>query len=86
MVKMVCSYCGSSWNIEDDHVIPSSRGGVKTVPSCRACNRSRGDSTYADWLDRIKKEDPYRWRRITKHQKGRRSSFAGMVSRRRKKK
>jgi len=83
MVTVICTYCGSKWHIEDDHVRAQSKGGVKTVLSCRACNRSKGDSTLAEWLDRIMKTDPYRFRRIEKYQKGKRSRFAKIVRRRR---
>lgn len=82
MVTVVCTYCGSRWHIEDDHVRPSNKGGVKKVSSCRACNRSKGASNLAEWLDRIKKEDSYRWRRIKKYQKYKRFPFAQMIRKR----
>lgn len=44
-----CDYCGSTDNLELDHVVPLSRGGhhVKenVTPACRSCNRSKGAMT-----------------------------------------
>jgi len=36
---------------QQDHVLPKSRGGITTVPSCRRCNQSKGDKTPDEWLD-----------------------------------
>ncbi len=83
MRRVVCTYCGSSWYIEDDHYRAAIRGGVSTVPSCRACNRSKRDKTPADWLDWLSENDRYRFRKIVQHQKGRRSPFAKLVRKRR---
>lgn len=35
----VCTYCGSTRNIQDDHVIARTNGGVTTVKACRLCNQ-----------------------------------------------
>lgn len=83
MGKVICSYCGSTWYVENDHYRAYNRGGVTVVPSCRACNRSKSDKTPAEWLDYLKENDPYRFRRIVQHQKGRRSPFAKLVRYRR---
>lgn len=83
MGRVVCSYCGSSWIIENDHYRAHSRGGVTTVPSCMRCNRSKGDKTPTEWLDYFMENDSYRFRKIVENQKGRRSLFAKLVRRRR---
>ena len=41
MVKKSCVYCGSTWNPKKDYIKPKSKGGVKTVIACKACNRSK---------------------------------------------
>lgn len=42
-----CAYCNSSKRIEQDHVVPISKGGGHTkenvVPACRSCNASKGN-------------------------------------------
>lgn len=51
-----CAYCGSEENIEVDHVVPLSRGGLHSsdnlVPACRPCNRSKGARTLDEWSGR----------------------------------
>lgn len=41
-----CAYCGTHGRVEQDHVIPVSRGGAHTiknvVPCCRLCNAKKG--------------------------------------------
>ncbi len=70
--------------MQDDHVRAKSKGGVVTVPACSKCNQSKGDKSQAEWLDYLMENDRYRWRRVTKFQKRKRSSFAQMVRKRRK--
>lgn len=42
-----CAYCGRSGPLEQDHVIPLSKGGDHTkenvVPACKSCNASKGN-------------------------------------------
>jgi len=49
-----CAYCGSEENIQQEHVIPVSRGGGTTmdniVPACKKCNMSKKDKTPIEWL------------------------------------
>lgn len=85
MGKVVCTYCGSSWNIQDDHVIAQSKGGVTTVPACSRCNQSKSDKALGAWLEDLKKSDPYRFKRITDHNKRKRSKIAKMVQKSRDK-
>ena len=56
-----CQYCGKTINpaaggpnsYEADHIRPYSKGGPTTQdnlgPSCRTCNRSKGNQTLEDW-------------------------------------
>lgn len=49
-----CFYCGSSFKVELDHVIPLSRGGYHSignlVSACRSCNASKNDRLITEWL------------------------------------
>jgi hypothetical protein len=53
-----CFYCGTSiskvGNRSVDHIIPISCGGrhslVNLVPSCRICNASKNDRSFAEWI------------------------------------
>jgi len=42
-----CAYCGRQEPLEQDHVVPVSRGGLHTqnnvVPACKSCNSSKGN-------------------------------------------
>ncbi|MHA1972490.1 MAG: HNH endonuclease [Candidatus Hodarchaeales archaeon] len=83
MTRVKCSYCGSTWNIEDEHIRARSKGGTIIVPACRACNRSKGTKSLSKWFDDLKRTDPYRWGRIVQAQKRKRSHIANLVRRRR---
>ncbi len=80
MAGTLCYYCGSSWKIQEDHVIP---GRLRTVPACRRCNQSKSDSTPAGWLDRLVSSTDsdvrYRWKAIQEWNYGRRNWFAKLV-------
>lgn len=51
-----CHYCGCSGKLEEDHVIPVSKGGGRTkeniVPSCQKCNSEKSASDYGDFVKR----------------------------------
>jgi 5-methylcytosine-specific restriction endonuclease McrA len=51
--KSECFYCHSNTNIEADHIIPISRGGIHSVgnliAACRKCNASKGAKTITEW-------------------------------------
>lgn len=51
-----CAYCGRRAPLEQDHVIPLTRGGRHAignlVPACRSCNASKGDQLLAKWRSR----------------------------------
>lgn len=53
LYEMPCAYCGAIENIEIDHVLPLSRGGVheaaNLAPACRFCNRSKKDKLLSEW-------------------------------------
>jgi hypothetical protein len=55
-----CVFCGSSNDLQVDHLIPRSRGGPdsadNTVWSCSTCNTSRGDKGVFQWLG-LKRKD-----------------------------
>jgi 5-methylcytosine-specific restriction endonuclease McrA len=48
-----CAYCGSSDNLEIDHIIPLSRGGTHSIgnitKACRQCNASKSDRLVMEW-------------------------------------
>ena len=48
-----CFYCGSSNEIQTDHIIPISKGGRHSigniVASCRKCNQSKGSKFLSEW-------------------------------------
>ena len=52
-----CVFCGSSENLQVDHLIPRSRGGLdsadNTVWSCSTCNISRGNKGIFQWLGHL---------------------------------
>lgn len=79
MSKKECRYCGSTRNLETEHVKAKSKGGVKTILACRACNRSKQDKSKLVWLRWIKKNDKYRWRKIKDSQYRKRGDIADTV-------
>lgn len=48
-----CYYCGSTEQIQADHVIPVKRGGRHSignlVPACKFCNVSKGSKLVSEW-------------------------------------
>ena len=76
---MECRYCGSSRGIEEEHVRAASKGGARTIPACRACNRSKGNKSLMEWFRWLKKNDQYRWRRIKDYNYGKKNEIAKKV-------
>ena len=78
-----CIYCCSTWKPEKEHPRAISKGGVRTVVACQACNRSKGDKALMQWFRWLKEspheKDKYRWRRIKKCNRGRRNEIAQKV-------
>lgn len=61
-----CAYCGQEEEkLQQDHVIPLSRGGSHTasniVPACKSCNASKNDRTVEEWIEA--KDSARRWKR-----------------------
>ena len=77
--KVRCTYCGSSRCMTDDHIQARKKGGSTTTPACQACNSSKGDKALMEWLRWVKENDPYRWRRIKKHNKNKKNKIAQKV-------
>lgn len=54
-----CAYCGRETELEQEHVVPVTKGGMYTknniVPSCRACNGSKTNKHMEKWF----KNQPY---------------------------
>lgn len=52
----ICQCCGSSYNLEYDHIIPFSCGGTSNPSNiqllCRKCNRSKSNSCYCKVHDK----------------------------------
>lgn len=74
-----CSYCGSTRNLEYDHIKPKIRGGVNTTEACMACNRSKGKKTLLQWFRWIKENNHYRWNMILNYQGGKRGKIAQLA-------
>ena len=59
-----CVFCSALDDLQDDHLIPRSRGGRdesdNLVLSCRACNASRGNKGIFEWLGLKKKDNLHR--------------------------
>jgi 5-methylcytosine-specific restriction endonuclease McrA len=72
----LCTYCGSTRHIQDDHIKAQSKGGVTTTEACATCNQSKGDKPLMEWLRWIKNNKPYRWDRIKGFNFGKRNPIA----------
>lgn len=48
-----CAYCGKRVSLSEDHVIPLTKGGIRTVgniiPVCKSCNSSKGIRPLCEW-------------------------------------
>lgn len=48
-----CTYCGSTRDLQGDHIVPLSRGGSNAfeniATACRPCNQSKGPKTPQEW-------------------------------------
>ena len=74
--KTKCTYCGSTRNIENDHVRAKTKGGVTTVPACKACNTSKGTKPLMEWVRYVKANNHYRFRRMCMRNKNKRNNIA----------
>lgn len=70
-----CAYCGRDGALEQDHVVPVSRGGRHTidnlVPACVSCNTSKKDSDFLIWYKKQRFFNSTRLRLIQSVVKGR---------------
>ncbi len=59
-----CVFCTSVDNLQVDHLIPRSRGGMdvsdNVVLSCQPCNVTRGDKGIFEWLGLKRKDNLHR--------------------------
>lgn len=50
-----CRYCGKEGPLTVDHIILWEAGGLtiadNLIAACRKCNRTRGNTSYADWIN-----------------------------------
>lgn len=48
-----CAYCGGKEKMEQEHIVPVSKGGPyiasNIIPACRSCNASKGDKDLEMW-------------------------------------
>lgn len=72
----LCTYCGSTRNMQDDHIIAKTKGGATTTPACAACNQSKGDKPLMEWLRWVKNNEQYRWARIRNYNFGKKNPIA----------
>lgn len=54
----ICQYCGcEASGGEVDHVLPLAKGGTDALTNlvwaCKNCNRSKGDKTLREWMQRM---------------------------------
>ena len=55
MSKKECKYCGSTRNLEIEHIKAQSKGGAQTILAYKGCNRSKQAKSLLAWLRWIKK-------------------------------
>ena len=72
----LCTYCGSTKKIQNDHIIAQTKGGVTTTEACAKCNQSKGDKPLMEWLRWLKKNNKYRWERVKRYNTGKISTIA----------
>jgi len=77
--KNICIYCGSMHDIEFDHIIARSRGGVTTAPACKPCNQSKSNKQLMEWLRWVKTYRTDLWEKICAHNKRKRNPIAKKV-------
>lgn len=68
-----CAYCGSTVELEQEHIVPISKGGTTSftnvVPACRSCNASKGTKDLLDWYPTHKCFSKERLERILSYAK-----------------
>ena len=71
-----CIYCGSKNQIQLDHIIARSKGGITVAPACANCNQSKGNKQLMEWLRYVKKNNPEKWKQICLFNKRKRHFIA----------
>ncbi|MDR3608945.1 MAG: HNH endonuclease signature motif containing protein [Ignavibacteriaceae bacterium] len=63
-LPQLCVFCGSTVQLQTDHLIPKARGGSDSadnlVQSCKQCNTSRNDRGVFEWLGLKEKDKLHR--------------------------
>lgn len=63
-----CAYCGHERKLEQEHVIPVTKGGTFTknniVPACRNCNVTKSNRDFGEWYKSQKHYSPEREKKI----------------------
>lgn len=63
-----CAYCGSSGDLEVEHVVPISKGGQhhlgNIVPACHSCNSNKGTRDAHQWFKSKPFYSKARWNKI----------------------
>lgn len=53
LVEQPCAYCGNTTEVEVDHIVPLTRGGLhhpqNLTSACRPCNTSKHNRLLAEW-------------------------------------
>lgn len=66
-----CAYCGGEEELQQEHVVPVSRGGGLTpcniIPACSSCNNSKKDKDFSEWYSKQESYNKDRERRIVKY-------------------
>ena len=63
-----CAYCGKKSKLQQEHVIPVSKGGTYTkdniLPACKSCNSSKNNRDFATWYKSYKHYNEVRGAKI----------------------
>lgn len=69
-----CAYCGAKERMEQEHIIPVSKGGPyiasNIIPACRSCNASKGDKDLEMWYRSHKSFNCERLERVYQYIEG----------------
>lgn len=69
-----CAYCGTSGDMQYDHIMPLHRGGThyitNIVPCCAKCNERKHISTIDEWYKTQSVYDEGRYANILRHMSG----------------
>ena len=74
-----CVYCGSNRTMKQERVSNKIHESLKSIKICRSCNQTKLGKNIRFFLIEIYENDKYRWNRIVRHNKGKRSQIARQV-------